>query len=74
MKRIKKHIKKDLRDEQAAHNGYIILGKELRRSGSKAQGNIVLHIAGEEAVHKKELKKVLRKVVKKATKKRAKKK
>jgi len=69
MKSVKKTIGKDLRDEQAAHDGYTKLAKKLKPK-SKMYSRTLLGIAKDEAHHKKLLTKLKKQVAKKTTKKR----
>lgn len=67
MATVKKTIKKDLRDEQMAHDGYTKLAKKLKPK-SKMYSRTLLGIAKDEAHHKKLLTKLKKQVAKKAKK------
>lgn len=49
---IKSRIGKDIRDEKAAKKGYKALAKTVKKTFGKAEANVLLHIAKEEAQHK----------------------
>ena len=69
MKRIVKSLKRDMKDEQGAHDGYHDQAKTLKGMGSKSGSRSLLGIAKDEADHKRILAKLLKKVTKKKGKK-----
>jgi rubrerythrin len=69
MATVKKTLKKDLRDEQMAHDGYHKLAKKLKPKG-KMFSRTLLGIAKDEAHHKKLLTKLKKQVAKKSAKKK----
>lgn len=69
MNSIVKKVKSDIKDETMANKGYKKLAKVVKKRVGKAESKAILHIAGEEAQHKRMLKKILKKASKKKVKK-----
>jgi len=61
MGKIRKEIRKDMKDERNARKGYVHLSKELTKEGKKKAARTVRGIEHDEIDHRKLLKKIYRK-------------